>query len=64
MAFISEEEALRTVFPKDIRPSLKCWQRYRREMNLPHYAFQSRVIYDLDELLAAVKKIGKPSSEA
>ena len=62
--YLSESEALRLVFPKDIRPSLKAFQRYRRELGLPHYAFGKRVIYDLDELQAAVKKIGKPDPEA
>ena len=64
MQFISETEALRFVFPKDIRPSLKAWQRYRRELNLPHYVFGKRIVYEMDELEQAIKKLKRPVPEA
>ena len=58
--FISESEALRAVFSEDTRPSLKSFQRYRRMLNLPAYHFGRRVIYDLDELENAIKKMKTP----
>ena len=65
--FISEEEALRAVFSEGVRPSLKAFQRYRRELNLPHYLFGRRRVYDLDdldELEDAIKQMKRPKPEA
>ena len=62
--FISETEALRVVFSEDTRPSLKAFQRYRRELNLPHYVFGKRIIYELDELEDAIKQMKRPKPEA
>jgi hypothetical protein len=62
--FISEEEALRAVFSEGVRPSLKAFQRYRRELNLPHYLFGRRRVYDLHELEDAIKQMKRPKPEA
>ena len=61
--FVSESEALRAVFSEGIRPSLKAFQRYRRELELPAYHFGRRIIYDLDELENAIKKLKRPKQE-
>jgi len=62
--FISETEALRVVFSEGTRPSLKAFQRYRRKLGLPAYHFGRRIIYDLDELEDAIKKMKHPNPEA
>ena len=61
--FISESEALRAVFSEDTRPSLKAFQRYRRELGLPAYHFGKRIIYDLEELEGAIKKMKRPEPQ-
>jgi hypothetical protein len=43
---------------------LKAFQRYRRELNLPHYLFGRRRVYDLDELEDAIKQMKRPKPEA
>ena len=62
--FISESEALRAVFSEDTRPSLKAFQRYRRKLGLPAYHFGRRVIYNLEELEDAIKKMKLPKPPA
>ena len=61
--FISESEALRAVFSEETRPSLAAFQRYRRKLGLPAYHFGRRIIYDLDELEDAIKKMKRPNPE-
>mgnify|MGYP003639556944 CR=1 FL=1 len=61
--FISESEALRAVFSEDTRPSLKSFQRYRRKLGLPAYHFGRRVIYNLEELEDAIKKMKHPKPD-
>jgi hypothetical protein len=59
--FLSEDEARRVLFTEGARPSLKSFQRYRRELNLPHYLFGKKCIYELRELEAWIKENGRPS---
>ena len=55
---------MRLIFAKENRPSLAAFQRYRRKLGLPCYRLGKRVIYDLDELEDAIKKLKRPKPEA
>jgi len=59
--FVSEKEAAYLLFSEDVRPSLKSFQRYRRKLGLPAYHFGRRIIYSLDELEEAIKKMKRPA---
>mgnify|MGYP001099850575 FL=1 len=62
--FVSEKEAAFLLFSEEVRPSLKSFQRYRRKLGLPAYHFGRRIIYSLDELEDAIKKMKRPEPEA
>ena len=62
--YISESEALRLVFSEGARPSLKSFQRYRRELGLPCYHFGKRIMFDREELEAAIKDMKRPGSDS
>ncbi|MEJ6700755.1 MAG: hypothetical protein QNL01_07270 [Akkermansiaceae bacterium] len=58
--FVSEREALNLIFSKQVRPSLRVWQKYRRQLDLPAYKFGRRIIYDDRDIEETIEKLKAP----